>query len=180
MECWAWPPRHDDRYLPPLDQEYWFPQRETMDPQEREAAILARIQQVMAYAYDRSPFYRRKWREAGLELGDVKSLDDFERVPVVMKEELRAEQAANPPYLCRDARAKRGVRVDAVGVAGGDPWLLAERRRRCSVTPWVARGAERVSLDRRRGGATGRGVRAGAQPYLGPRPGVAPGRRHDG
>ena len=24
------------------------------------------------------------------------------------------------------------------------------------------------------------GVRAGAQPYLGPRPGVYPGRRHDG
>jgi 5-methyltetrahydropteroyltriglutamate--homocysteine methyltransferase len=75
---------------------------------------------------------------------------------------------------------KRGVRVVVVLGRGCDPWLLSARRRR-PVTPWAARGAEREALDRRRGGASGnRCVRAGAQPYLGPRPGVAPGRRHDG
>jgi phenylacetate-CoA ligase len=103
MESWSWPPAYDDGYVPPSDQPYWFPERETMDPELRDIAILARIQEVMAYAYERSPFYRRKWSAAGLEPGDVKSLEDFELVPVVMKEELRAEQAAHPPfgeYLC--------------------------------------------------------------------------------
>jgi phenylacetate-CoA ligase len=103
MENWSWPPHYDDSYRPPSDQEYWFPTRETMDPEEREQAILERIHQVMAHVYEKAPFYREKWQSAGLEPGDIRSLADFERVPVVTKEELRLEQAAHPPfgrYLC--------------------------------------------------------------------------------
>lgn len=103
MEAWSWPPAYDDSYVPPVDQACWFPERETMDPEEREAAILGRIQQVMRYAHERAPFYQRKWGEAGLEVGDVKTLEDFESVPVITKEELRLAQAENPPfgdYLC--------------------------------------------------------------------------------
>ena len=74
-----------------------------MEPELREAAILARIQQVMGYAYERSPFYRRKWDQAGIRPGHVRSLEDFERVPPVTKLEIRAAQEASPPfgdYLC--------------------------------------------------------------------------------
>jgi phenylacetate-CoA ligase len=103
LEQWSWPPRYDENYRPPQQQEHWFPNRETMDPGRRDEAILGRIQQLMDYAWERSPFYRRKWTGAGLEPGDIKSLEDFERVPVVRKDELRADQAANEPfgsYLC--------------------------------------------------------------------------------
>ena len=103
MEQWSWPPSYDDDGLPPPDQKYWFPRRETMPAAERENAILHRIQQVMAYAYERSPFYRRKWSDAGIHPQSVHSLEDFERVPVVTKDELRAAQAAHEPfgdYLC--------------------------------------------------------------------------------
>jgi phenylacetate-coenzyme A ligase PaaK-like adenylate-forming protein len=103
LEQWSWPPRYDETYQPPTNQTHWFPQRETMEPELRDAAILHRIRQLMDYAWQRSPFYRRKWRGAGLEPGDIRSLEDFERVPVVRKDELRADQAANPPfgsYLC--------------------------------------------------------------------------------
>jgi phenylacetate-CoA ligase len=103
MEAWSWPPAFDEAYIPPDGQPYWFPERETMDPELRDAKILERIRQVMAYAYDRAPFYRRKWASAGLEPGDIKSLADYEQVPVVTKEELRLAQAERPPfgdYLC--------------------------------------------------------------------------------
>lgn len=105
MEAWSWPPRYDADYRPPRDQEHWFPVRETMDPEQRDEAILERIQQLMAYAWEKAPFYRRKWSEAGLEPGDITSLEAFESVPVVKKEELREDQAANEPYgsyLCID------------------------------------------------------------------------------
>jgi hypothetical protein len=77
---------------------------------------------------------------------------------------------------------KRGVRVDVV------VWVADATAGCCmsvgggALSPLgrPARRAERGALDRRRAGAGGRCVRAGAQPYLGPRPGVAPGRRHDG
>lgn len=105
MESWNWPPRYDPDYRPPAGQEHWFPVRETMDPEQRDEAILERIQQLMQYAWDRSPFYRKNWSEAGLEPGDITSLEAFEAVPVVRKEELRTDQAAHEPfgsYLCVD------------------------------------------------------------------------------
>lgn len=104
MENWSFPPAYDNAYTPPADSRYWFPKRETMDPSDREAAILKRLQEVCTYAYASAPFYRRKWDEAGFHPSMFKSLEDFERrVPVVTKTEMRASQAANPPfgdYLC--------------------------------------------------------------------------------
>jgi len=103
LENWSFPPEYDDAYLPRGSDRYWFPLRETMDAGERERAIAARIRDVMRYAHDRSPFYRRKWDDAGIDLEGIRSLEDFERVPVVTKAELRADQEANPPfgsYLC--------------------------------------------------------------------------------
>ena len=104
-EEWRWPPRYDNAYRPPSDGRFWFPVRETMDPEAREARVLERLQTVIAYAWERAPFYRRKWSQAGLEPGDIKSLDDFEGVPVVTKAELREAQAGAEPfgdYLCVD------------------------------------------------------------------------------
>ena len=57
---------------------------------DRDRAILERLRQVCAYAYDHAPFYRRKWDAAGFHPAQLKSLEDFEsRVPVVTKEDLR-------------------------------------------------------------------------------------------
>ncbi|GAC1594172.1 MAG: phenylacetate--CoA ligase [Candidatus Velthaea sp.] len=104
MESWSYPPAYDDAYVPPPDSRYWFPERETMPAGERERAILARLQVVCRYAYAESPFYRRKWDEAGFHPEHITSLEDFEsKVPVITKSDLRAAQAASPPfgdYLC--------------------------------------------------------------------------------
>jgi phenylacetate-CoA ligase len=103
MESWSFPPRYDAAYVPPLDQRYWHPVRETMPPDERDAAIAVRLREVMRHAYATSPFYRRKWDDAGIDIASIRTLEDFERVPVVTKAELRASQAAYPPfgdYLC--------------------------------------------------------------------------------
>ena len=98
MECWSWPPRYDEEYLPPCQQPHWFPQRETMAPGLRDAAILARIQRVMRHVFENSPFYRRRWTEAGIHPDHIRTFEDFERVPPVTKLEIRAAQEASPPY----------------------------------------------------------------------------------
>lgn len=104
MEFWSFPPAYDDDYMPPEGSRYWFPQRETMDPGAREAAILARLQEVCRHAWDNAPFYRRHWDAHGFHPDHLRTLEDFEaRVPVVTKSDLRAAQAAHPPfgdYLC--------------------------------------------------------------------------------
>ena len=98
MEYWSFPPDYDPGYVPEPESRYWFPKRETMSADAREPAIAERLREVMRYAYETTPFYRRKWDEAGVHPEHIRSLDDFERVPVVTKQELRASQARAPPF----------------------------------------------------------------------------------
>jgi len=103
MEQWSFPPAYDEGYFPAPGSRYWFPRRETMPPAERERAILERLKIVCAYAYEHAPFYRRKWDEAGFHPSRLRSLEDFECVPVVHKKDLREAQHRQPPfgdYLC--------------------------------------------------------------------------------
>jgi phenylacetate-CoA ligase len=103
MEQWSFPPAYGETYLPTATSRTWFPRRETMPAEEREKAILERLKLVCAYAYEKAPFYRRKWDEAGFHPSRVKSLEDFESVPVVQKRDLREAQSREPPfgdYLC--------------------------------------------------------------------------------
>ena len=103
MEQWSFPASFDENYLPDVSSRYWFAQRETMPGGERERAIVARLREVMVYAYATSAFYRKKWDDAGIHPDHVTSLEKFEQVPVVTKAELRASQAKAPPfgeYLC--------------------------------------------------------------------------------
>jgi len=104
MEYWSFPPRYDPDYRPEPSSRYWFPRRETMPPEERNARILERLKEITHYAYHASPFYRNKWDEAGFYPEQLKSLEDFEeRVPVITKRDLRQAQARAPSfgdYLC--------------------------------------------------------------------------------
>jgi phenylacetate-CoA ligase len=121
-----WPPAFDRSYRPANDAPYWDRARETMSADERAAVILAKIQGVMGWAWERAPFYRTRWQAAGLEPGDVKSLDDFARVPTIAKADLRADQAANPPfgsYLCVDR--SEVVRVHGTSGTSGRPTAFA-------------------------------------------------------
>jgi phenylacetate-CoA ligase len=46
-----------------------------------------------------NPFIRAKWRAAGIaSVDDVKSRDDFRRLPFTTKREVADDQAANPPF----------------------------------------------------------------------------------
>jgi phenylacetate-CoA ligase len=99
----AWPPRYAREYRPPAGAEYWRPDLECAAPAERDRVILAKLQQQVRYAWAKSPFYRRRWEAAGVSPDHLKSLDDLARFPVVQKADLRAAQAAHPPfgdYLC--------------------------------------------------------------------------------
>ncbi len=103
MENWSFPARYDEDYLPAAGERYWFRTRETMPAPDRERAILERLQIVCAYAYEHAPFYKRKWDEAGFHPSKLKSLEDFEKIPVVQKKDLREAQSRVPPfgdYLC--------------------------------------------------------------------------------
>jgi phenylacetate-CoA ligase len=103
VDLGVWPPRYDASYRPEPHAEHWLPEVECAAPPARDALILVKLQRQVAWAWERSPFYRRKWTEAGVSPDTLKRLDDPARFPVVEKAELRAAQAASPPfgdYLC--------------------------------------------------------------------------------
>jgi phenylacetate-CoA ligase len=99
----GWPPRYDLHYRPAADEPYWRRELECAEPRARDALILTRLREQIQYAWDKAPFYRRKWQEAGVSPATLRSLDDLAKFPVVQKSDLRASQAQHPPfgdYLC--------------------------------------------------------------------------------
>ena len=65
---------------------------------ELEARQLARFQKLLAEVLLRNPFWTSKYRAAGIEAGDVRTMEDFRRFPFVTKAELVEDQTAHPPY----------------------------------------------------------------------------------
>ena len=94
----VWPPRYDATYIPALNDPCWLPEIECAPPAARDALILAKLREQLRYAWERCPFYRAKWEAAGVAPETLVTLADLAAFPVVDKAELRAAQAAHPPF----------------------------------------------------------------------------------
>jgi len=118
-----WPPKYDPLFIPSPDFRYWNKELETMDPEEREAnVILPKLQAQLKYAYENSPFYREKWDKTGISPQDIRSLEDFEQIPFLTKDEIRRDQMENPPFgnnLC--VSGKELARVQGTSGTTGKP-----------------------------------------------------------
>jgi phenylacetate-CoA ligase len=63
---------------------------------------LTRLLRQLARAYSESPFYRRLLAKAGVDPTAIRSLDDyFQRVPMIEKQDLLADQELHPPFGSR-------------------------------------------------------------------------------
>jgi phenylacetate-CoA ligase len=75
-----------------------YPALERLDRAELQALQLRRLNRQVERLWATNRFYQRLWRDAGLEPGGLRSLDDLRRFPVTTKEDVLDDQAANPPY----------------------------------------------------------------------------------
>lgn len=55
-----------------------------------------RLRAQLRHAYARSPFYRRKFKEAGVKPEQIRTLGDLRRLPFTTKDELKQDQADHP------------------------------------------------------------------------------------
>ena len=102
---------------------------ECADPAARDALIVAKLRGQLQYAWERSPFYRARWTAAGVGPGALRRLEDLARFPVVTKAELRAAQAADPPfgaYLCIPPQAV--ARIHGTSGTTGRPTVFGVGR----------------------------------------------------
>src|SRR4030067_2342154 len=137
-----WPPQYDRSYLPSLDSKFWFEDLETMNPEERkQKVILPKLQAQLKYAIERSGLYKKKWDHAGITPEDIRSLEDFEQIPFLTKEEIRQDQKESPPFgtnLCtsrKDLARVQGTsgttgKPTAFGISKGDMERIAEAHAR--------------------------------------------------
>ena len=74
------------------------PKLETMPREKLLERQLQLFRKQMAYVYERTPFYRRKFDEAQVRPEHIRTLEDVSKVPFTVKEELRQSQEKHPPY----------------------------------------------------------------------------------
>lgn len=71
---------------------------ESLTREELEQLQLRRVNRQVERLWESNEFYKRIWKDAGLEPGTIDSMEDFRRLPVIDKQDVLADQEAEPPY----------------------------------------------------------------------------------
>jgi phenylacetate-CoA ligase len=106
---------------------YWNPQIELMPKNGLKELQLKRVKEAIAYAWQKSPFYRNLMTRHGITPSDVESLEDFSsRFPITRREDLDTDQLENPPYGTRLAvPLENTLRYHATSGTTGKPAVRA-------------------------------------------------------
>lgn len=93
-----WPPKYDPKYIPDVNEKYWYRDIETASKEELDELVFFKLKKVMEYAYKHSDFYKRKWGKVDFYPDDIKSLKEFDQVPITTKDEVRQDLLENAPF----------------------------------------------------------------------------------
>ena len=94
-------------------------ERLSWDSRRMEAYELERLQAIVSYAFEHSPFYHDLYVGAGVKPSDIMSLKDIEKLPVVTKKMLRA--ATKEGRIFTAPRPPLGTLATATAGSSGDP-----------------------------------------------------------
>jgi phenylacetate-CoA ligase len=71
---------------------------ERMPSKERQKHLEERMREIVAYAYEKAPAVKERFNNAGVKPGDIRTVKDLEKIPMLRKDDLVALQKANPPF----------------------------------------------------------------------------------
>jgi phenylacetate-CoA ligase len=107
----------------------WNPAVEALSRDALRALQLERLKKQMVYNFNNSEFYRGQFRKAGAEPGDIQSVEDFCRLPLMDKVDQRDAQQesldrfGNPYELLACAPRDRIIRIVSTSGTTGVPTL---------------------------------------------------------
>jgi len=107
----------------------WNEKIETMSQEELRALQWKRLKQQLRYDYDHSIYYKEKFKEAGFRPQEIHSFEDFQRLPLMTKDEHRKvqqesmERFGHPYGLITCAPIEKIVRVSSTSGTTGVPTL---------------------------------------------------------
>jgi len=67
----------------------WNLEAECMPPEQRRRLQLAHLKNLVERVYEKVPFYRKKFQQAGITPKDIRSLEDIQKIPFTTKDDLR-------------------------------------------------------------------------------------------
>jgi len=89
-----------------------------------------RFRRIVKYSFWRSPFYRKKFKEAGVDVDRIKSVNDIVKLPLTVKQELRESY---PLKMCCVPKEEI-VRIQMSGGTTGQPVIIPYTRK--DVEQW--------------------------------------------
>ena len=75
-----------------VNNKYWNEELETLPREELEKRQLADLQEIVKFAYDNAPYYKRSFDAAGVKPEDIKTLKDIQKFPFINKTTQRDTQ----------------------------------------------------------------------------------------
>lgn len=75
--------RHTLAWLARYERDQWLP------PERIAALQLERLQRLLAHCEREVPYYRQRWKALGIRAADIRTLDDYARLPVLTKADIR-------------------------------------------------------------------------------------------
>lgn len=111
--------------LPRMEHRMWDAAAETMDRATLDGLQLARLQDVVRRVYANVRFYRERLDKAGVVPDDIHSLEDIQRIPFTLKDDMRAAY----PYGMFATPLKDIVRIHASSGTTGLSTVVGYTRR---------------------------------------------------
>jgi len=109
---------------------FWNPEIETLPPEALKSLQWRRLKAQLQYNYDNSAYYREeKFHKAGIDPRDVKTFEDFQKIPLMTKDEHRWTQEeslrrfGHPYGLITCAPIERIIRINSTSGTTGRPTL---------------------------------------------------------
>jgi phenylacetate-CoA ligase len=100
---------------------FWNQKAETMSRDELAGYQLARLRELVKWAFERSPFHRKKMDKAGLKPADIEVAEDLGRLPFMSKEDFRVQYPLG--MLCAERRDLREMHMSSGST--GTPVVMA-------------------------------------------------------
>jgi phenylacetate-CoA ligase len=109
-----------------MTRKYWNEEMETVTPEMYSRIQEAQLMKQLDYVWENSLLYQEKYRAAGIERNDIKTLSDLSKLPFTEKYEIRESLAASPPlgkHAC--VHMKDVIRIYSTSGTTGNPTYIA-------------------------------------------------------
>lgn len=125
------------KILPNDNNPFFDEKMETMTRAQIEALQLERLQATVQHCMN-SPFYRKRFEEAGLKLEDIKTLDDIRRIPFTTKQDLRDTY----PFGMASVPLRECTRLHSSSGTTGTPTVILHTQK--DLEEWAAQVARNL------------------------------------